>query len=82
MKTLLTSEAFADWLQHPVTEAVKKVLERKRRELKDAWESDEIQALTSQDWLLRNAANIGESRAYKRLGEMDFEALKGELEDD
>lgn len=73
---------FADWLQHPVTELVRKALDARRQGRKDDWETDNIPAATSDEWLLKNAANIGECKAYKFLCELDYDTLRGELEDE
>lgn len=81
-KELLTEELFADWLQHPVTEAVRKALGKKRRENKDAWEEGNVMDLAKDTQMLRNAANIGLCQGYKYIQELTHEQLRGDLEDD
>lgn len=78
----LNQEIFADWLQHPVTEALRKVLQKWRNERKDAWERGDALAQGQAVYPLLNAAAVGECSAFKQVEELDLEKLKGELEDD
>ena len=81
-KAELTEEIFADWLQHPVTEALRVVLVKWRAERKEAWEKGDALAQGLQVYPLLNAAAIGECTGFRLIQELDFETLKGELEDD
>lgn len=77
----LTEELWADWLQHPVTEALRWALARRRQERKDDWEAGETVAFANPEHALRNAAAIGECQGYKFVQEITLETLKQEIED-
>ena len=81
-RELLTEEMFGDWLDHPVTQALRKALALKRQERKDKWEEGNPLTFTMDTQMVLNAAAIGESQAYKYVQEMDLETLKGALTDD
>lgn len=78
-KAALLREEFADWLAHPVTEAVLELLKRRREERRDQWESGQVLELAQDAQMLRNAAAIGECTAYRYLCDLTFEQLQGEL---
>ncbi len=78
----LTTEMFADWREHPVTEALLWVLSRRRQERKDKWEEGAVLELQKDGQMLLNAAAIGECQAYKFVEEMEFEQLKTEIAND
>ena len=80
-KLNVTEEMFLSWLEDPVTEVIREALRRKRQELKDRWEDGIVLELSKDEQMLRNAAAIGQAQAYKFLQEMNFEQLKGEMED-
>ena len=81
-QVVMTEEMFADWLDHPVTVALQRVLlPHLRAERKDQWESGEILSLAKDEQMLRNAAALGECQGYKYIQELDFETMKGDLED-
>lgn len=61
---------------------MRRVLERKRQELKDRWEDGVIIELSKDEQMLRNAAAIGQAGAYKFLAQLDYETFKGEVSDD
>lgn len=78
----LNEEIFADWLQHPVTEALKLLLQKWRDERKEEWEKGDALTQGQQVYPLLNAAAVGECTGFRLIQELDFEKLRGELEDD
>ena len=81
-REILTEEAFADWLEHPVTEVVRRVLATKRRERAREWENGTVLELAKDTQMLLNAAAIGECQGLKFVQELTLEQLRGEMEDD
>ncbi len=77
---VITEEMFADWMEHPVTEALREVLGSLRQERKDKWEEGEVLELSKDTQMLLNAAAIGECNGYKFVQELTLERLKGEIE--
>ena len=57
------------------------MLALKRQSRKDVWEEGEVLALGKEGQMLLNAAAIGECQGLKFVQELDFERLKGEIED-
>lgn len=77
----VTEEMFLDWADHPVTQVLRQVLERKRRVRKDQWEQGEVLELGKDQQMLLNAAAIGECQGLKFVQEMDWLKFNGEQED-
>ena len=79
---VITEEMFADWLDHPVTAVLqRRLLPHKRAERKNAWESGEILSLAKDEQMLRNAAALGECQGFRYVQELNYETMKGDLED-
>ena len=78
----LTPEMFEDWLLHPVTQDLRRVLYLRRRQRQLEWEEGAVLDLGKDTQMLLNAAAIGECKAYRFIAELDFEQLYGELEDE
>lgn len=82
-RNLITSEVFADWLEHPVTKALREqVIPAKRTELFEQWESGEFTAESKDGTLQQNAKALGESGILRWFQQLDFEQLIGELKND
>ena len=81
-REVVTEELFLDWLEHPVTQAVKRVQARKREELRTQWENGELVDMTEFKTAVESAHAMGQARAAKWLLELDLETLKGELADE
>ena len=78
----LRSEAFDEWVQHPVTRALREKWATRRREaLKERWASGEFTGSFSTEMAVKNAGATGAASAYLELIELDFESLITELED-
>ena len=73
---------FLDWVEHPVTEALREALAGKRQERKNDWEDGNVLNYSKDEQMLRNAAAIGECNGYRFVQELTFEKLQEELEDD
>jgi hypothetical protein len=73
---------FDDWQTHEVTQTVRAVLAKKRQERKDKWETGDHLELAKDVVMLQSAADLGICNGYKFIQELDYETLKGELEDD
>lgn len=72
---MIEEEDFKGWLMHPVTQAVRVHLARKRAALRDQWEGG---SFTHQDYIaaaMQNANAIGKCEAYAEIQELDYDAL-------
>ena len=77
----LTEEVWADWLQHPVTEALRKeILLPRLQELHRKWEAGDFTAESMEGTMQLNASAVGAAGVLRFLLEMDLEQLKGELD--
>lgn len=81
-KNLLTNEVFNDWLEHPVTQALRKqILPAKRQELHLRWENGDYTAESKDGTMQLNAKALAESATLRWMQEMDFETFIGEIKD-
>jgi hypothetical protein len=81
-KNLLTPEMFADWLEHPVTQALRgQVLPAKRTELHIRWENGDYTAESNEGTMQLNAKAVAEAGVLRWFQELNFEQFIGELKD-
>lgn len=82
-KNLITLEVFADWLEHPVTKALREqVIPAKRTELFNQWEGGAFTSESKDGTLQQNAKAVGEAGVLRWFQQLDFEQLTGELKND
>lgn len=79
---MISQEEFNEWLQHPVTKAVRAVLAAKRADLRNEWEMSNPTAFTKDELILANVGNIGWCRGLAFAETLDFETYAMEIEDD
>ena len=79
-KLIVTEEMLADFLQHPVTEAIRAALNQRRRALHQRWEQGEFTYPTGEATSLANARAIGQLEEICWFLELDVDILKGELD--
>lgn len=82
MSRLPTEEEFNEWLLHPVTVAVRRVLDGKREESRRAWEGGSYSDWNDHAHAVINAGAIGECRGYAFTAEMTYETFLGEIDDE
>lgn len=83
MKSTITEDMWADWLGHPVTEALlRQVLPARLEELRNKWEAGDFTDQSQFATAISNAAAIGQCKAIRWVMELNHETLQGELEDD
>lgn len=81
-KNLITNEVFADWLEHPVTQALRQqIIPAKRKEFFERWENGDYTAESKDGTLQQNAKALGESSTLRWLQQLDHETFIGELKD-
>jgi hypothetical protein len=75
---VLHEEEFQEWLQHPVTEALRAWARREKESFKEQWASgaftDQGQFATA----ILNAKAIGNCEALERVANIEFDQLKEE----
>lgn len=79
-RQILTKEMFDDWLQHPVTEMLRAVVAPNlRKALHEAWEAGNLTAESVEGTAQLNARAIGEAKAWRKIEQMTYEDMEGEL---
>ena len=78
----LRKEEFLGWMEHPVTQAFRKMLERLREEERDKWEDGLLTAESKDGTLQLNAEAIGRCRTLATLLGWDGDDYQQELEED
>lgn len=79
---MLSEEEFNDWLTHPVTKEVKRILAAKREQLRRQWEGGSFTDYTKEGTVLVNVANLGTCRGLAFVEELDYELFETELDDE
>lgn len=78
---MISQEEFNEWLQHPVTLAVRRMLEQKRAGLRDEWEHSDPTAYTQEAFVLASVGNIGWCRGLAFAQTLDYETYLTEIDD-
>lgn len=78
---MVNEEEFADWLQHPVTQALREVLAHRREQLRRQWEGGSFTDYSKDGTILTNVGNMGTCRGYAFVEELEYEILETELDD-
>lgn len=75
-------EEFQSWISHPVTSRLRRVLQLWREEYRDRWEEGEHTHPTEIGNAIANAKAIGMCQAFKKILELDANAIEKELSDE
>ena len=78
---VLSQEMFADWKEHPVTEALLEAVKLKRQRLHERWEAGQFTDQGQFGTAILNAKAIGQCEEILFLLELDVETLNMELAD-
>lgn len=70
------------WLNDPVTLALRQWAESKREKLKEQWAHGEFSDVFEHATALKMACAQGAASIYKELMELDFDQLMGEIADE
>lgn len=77
---MISEVEFKEWLEHPVTIEVRKVLAAKRADLRNEWEMSDPTAFSDTQFTLGNAANVGWCRGLAFAETINHEVYITELE--
>lgn len=77
---MISENEFKEWLEHPVTIEVRKVLASKRADLRNQWEMCDPTEFADTQFSLGNAANIGWCRGLAFAETITHEVYVTELE--
>ena len=77
----VSEQEFNEWLQHPMTKELKRVLKMKREELRQDWEGGSFTDWEAGAMALVNVGNIGTCKGYAYVQEFDYEQYMTELQD-
>jgi len=78
----LTESEFNDWINHPVTVAVKRILANRRDQMRRDWEGGSFTDYDAQAMALTNVGNIGTCKGYAFVMDLDYTAYIGELDEE
>lgn len=73
-----TEEEFKEWLLHPVTQEVMKVLAAKREDLRQLWEGGSFTDYSAETTVLVNVGNLGTCKGYAFVMDLTYEDLETE----
>lgn len=79
---MINQEEFNDWLQHPVTQEVRRVLAGKRADLRNEWEMSNPAEYAKDTFVLGNVANVGFCRGLAFAESLDYEGYMSEVDPD
>lgn len=79
---MIEKEDFDAWLQHPVTQEVRKVLAAKRADLRNEWEMSEPASYVGDAFVLGCVANVGQCRGLAFAETIDYETYLMEVDPD
>ena len=79
---MISEKEFNEWLQHPVTLAVRDLLEKKRDTLRRQWEGGSFTDYARDTTVLVNVANMGTCKGYAFVAELEFQDILTEVESD
>lgn len=82
MKVIPTKEMYDDWLQHPITQLYRQLLEEWQRAIKEQWAAGAFQKEQPLETAVANAQALGELRQLKELSELDYEEFSKSFDDD
>ncbi len=71
-----TEEEFKEWLQHPATQTLMKVLGARREELRRQWEGGSFTDYAKDTTALVNVGNVGTCKGYAFVMELTYEDLE------
>ena len=77
---MISEEEFKGWLQHPVTLEIKRLLNEKREDLRQAWEGGSFTDYEKDGTILVNVGNMGTCKGYAFIVELDYEQYLSEVE--
>lgn len=77
---LPTEEEFNEWLRHPTTVAVIRLLQLKREELRQQWEGGSFTDYDQGTTTLISVGNIGTCKGYAFVADLDYEQFTTEME--
>ena len=72
----VTEEEFKEWLLHPVTQEVMRVLEARREELRRQWEGGSFADYSIETTSLVNVGNLGTCKGYAFVMDLTYEDLE------
>lgn len=76
---VLEEEEFLAWRRDPATQAMMELLEKKREELRQAWEGGSFTDYSKDTTALVNVGNLGTCKGYAFLMELDYEQYLTEV---
>lgn len=78
---MISEGEFKEWLQHPVTRAMRELLEQKRDQLRRQWESGAFSDYEKDAVVLTNVANLGTCKGFAFVQELEYDDFLTEIDD-
>ncbi len=73
-------EEFKEWLTHPCTQWVRYVLSVKRNNYRHEWEGGSFSQIAATEYMVYNAAAVGECKGLAFVQDMEYESFLQEIE--
>lgn len=77
---MIQEAEFNDWLAHPITRELKRLLHEKREALKTDWEEGRLTFETCEGTAMKSVNAIGKLEAYADIMELEYEDFLTEEE--
>lgn len=74
---MISEAEFKEWLELPVTKALREFCGRRREEMRQEWESHPPTDYLQETYVMGSVANLGRCEAFKMIQELEFEQLLG-----
>lgn len=78
---MINEKEFNEWLDHPVTRAVKEMYADKANELKDAWAAWNFVNSSAEAYAIQNAGEVGRCNTYLKFSTLSYEDYQTEKHD-
>ena len=78
---MISENEFKDWLQHPVTRALRELLEKKRDNMRREWEAGAYSDYEKDAVVLTNVANLGTCKGYAFVQDLSYDDFMTESDD-
>lgn len=76
---MITDKEFEEWLEHPVTAAVRDYCKRRRQDVLEHWASASPTEYLKETYVAGHIAEVGSLMAFKEIQELKFDDLIGVL---
>lgn len=74
---MISDKEFLEWLEHPVTQAVREYCKLRRTAIKNEWENASPTEYLQETYVAGHIADVGSLKAFREIQELEFDQLIG-----